>query len=332
MEVSGLTFDQVVAAIDPPTGEIRALRGQYRRLMCCQSELEPDLRLDLPTVAGQTEGEGVVKLVLRLRDQLEVESVVVPMQHAQRHWKSLCVSSQVGCRYGCRFCQTATLGLVRDLSAAEIVGQLLRVTRQLGKSVRTVVFMGMGEPLDNLSAVVQAIRVMTDQSGIGLSKSKITISTVGIVDGIRQVAALGWRRLNLGISLNAPNDSIRAQLMPIARQESMADLVRAMRAYPLRRNQHFMVEYVLVPGVNDEREHALELAETLASVRCMVNVIAHNPRPRARWRAPEEEQVQRFLGWLKEAGQPCRRRVTRGREQCAACGQLGRRSTPATDQ
>ncbi len=332
LEVSGLTFDEVVHELEPPTGEIRALRAQYRRLMRGQSQDEPELELNLPAVACQTEGDGLIKLVLRLEDQLEIETVVVPMQHAQRHWKSLCVSSQVGCRHGCHFCQTATLGLVRDLSAGEIVGQLLRAHRQLGEPVRTVVFMGMGEPLDNLPAVIQAIRIMTDPSGIGLSKSKITISTVGIVEGIRQVASLGWRRLNLGISLNAPNDTVRAKLMPIARQESMAALVDAMRAYPLRRNQHFMVEYVLVPGVNDGREHALELADTLASVRCMVNVIPHNPRPRARWSAPEETQVQRFLGWLQAAGQPCRRRVTRGREQLAACGQLGaRRLTSATD-
>jgi 23S rRNA (adenine2503-C2)-methyltransferase len=296
------------------------------------SQNEPSVRLTLPAVACRTEGQGLIKLVLRLEDQQEIESVIVPMQHAQRHWKSLCVSSQVGCRHGCHFCQTATLGLVRDLSAGEIVSQLLSAHQQLGESVRTVVFMGMGEPLDNLAAVIQAIRVMTDQSGLGLSMSRITISTVGIVDGIRQVASLGWRRLNLGISLNAPNDTVRAKLMPIAQREPMAALVDAMRTYPLRRNQHFMVEYVLVPGVNDAREHALELADRLASVRSMVNVIPHNPRPHARWKAPKEAQVLRFLGWLKEAGQPCRRRVTRGLEQWAACGQLGaRRPTSATD-
>ena len=332
LEISGLTFDEVVGALDPPAGEVRALRAQYRRLMRGHSLDEPDLRLRLPALACQTEGDELIKLVLRLEDHLEIESVIVPMQHAQRHWKSLCVSSQVGCRHGCHFCQTATLGLIRNLSAGEIIGQLVRAHQQLGEPVRTVVFMGMGEPLDNLPAVIQSVRVMTDRSGLGLSKSKITISTVGIVDGIRQVASLGWRRLNLGISLNAPNDTVRAKLMPIARREPMAALVDAMRAYPLRRNQHFMVEYVLVPGVNDGREHAVELANTLASVRCMVNVIPHNPRPQARWSAPEEAEVLRFLGWLKDAGQPCRRRVTRGREQWAACGQLGaRRPTSVTE-
>ena len=256
----------------------------------------------------------------------EFESVVVPMQHAQRRRKSVCISCQVGCRYGCRFCQTATLGLVRNLTAAEMVGQVLAAQREFGPELRTVVFMGMGEPLDNLDEVLQALRVLNDPSGIGLKMARLTLSTVGRVDGLRRIAELGWRRLNLAVSINAPNDELRHQIMPIAREQPLSELRQAMLDYPLRRNQHFMVEYVLIPGVNDEPRHARQLAELLAGVRCMVNVIAHNPRPGSAWRAPHRAEVRRFLDELRAAGQPCRQRVTRGREELAACGQLGTRA------
>jgi 23S rRNA (adenine2503-C2)-methyltransferase len=215
------------------------------------------------------------------------------------------------------------LGLVRDLTAAEIVAQVLRAQRDFGQQTRNVVFMGMGEPLDNLEAVIQAIRVLHDRCGLALKMARITVSTAGSVAGIERLQRLGWRRLNLAISLNAPNDEIRNRLMPAARHVSMTELRGALCAYPLRNNQHFMVEYVLVPGVNDAPEHARELADYLRPIRSMVNVIAHNPRRRSPWRATQEQEVERFLAYLQETGQPCRRRVTRGRAEEAACGQLG---------
>ncbi len=192
--------------------------------------------------------------------------------------------------------------------------------------VRNVVFMGMGEPLDNYDHVLQAIRVLMDPNGLSFATERVTISTVGRVAGIRKLAALGWRRLNLAVSLNAPNDEIRSRLMPYNRLEPMATLRAALLEYPLRKCQFFMMEYVLIPGVNDARAHAFEVAEYLRPLKCMLNVIPYNPRQDSPWPAPTEESVTQFMTWLTEAGQGCKRRITKGRDHMAACGQLGNRA------
>src|SRR5262249_15844296 len=162
--------------------------------------------------------------VQKTSDGLEIESVIIPMGGRTRSWKTLCVSSQIGCGRGGVFCETAQLGLLRNLSADEIVGQVVAARRVFGTDVRNVVFMGLCEPVDNFENVIQAIRVLNDPSGISIAKGRITVSTVGRVDGIGRLAALRWRRLNLAVSLNAPNDEIRSQIMPINRTDSMAAL------------------------------------------------------------------------------------------------------------
>jgi 23S rRNA (adenine2503-C2)-methyltransferase len=331
LDISGRTFEDVVRTLQPPRGQLRELRAQYRRLMRGESSCEPDLRLALLPVARRRDSAGVTKFAYGTADGFEVESVIVPMQHSGRHWKSVCVSSQLGCARGCRFCETAALGLLRNLSAGEIVAQVLHAQREFGGQTRNVVFMGMGEPLDNFDAVVQAVRVLTDRSGPSLKMARLTISTIGSAPGLRRLSALGWRRLNLAISLNAANDELRCRLMPAVRSESLSELREALVAYPLRRNQHFMIQYVLIPAVNDTHEHARELASYLEPIRCLVNVIPHNPRLDSPWPVPDEPSVRQFLDWLKDAGQPCRRRVTRGREEMAACGQLGNRALLARD-
>jgi 23S rRNA (adenine2503-C2)-methyltransferase len=327
-----MTFDEVVAAVSPRPGAVRPLRDAYKQLL--RGEINEiafaatgtELRADMhPVARHQRDGE-LVKFVQGTADGLEIESVIVPMRRSTREWKSLCVSSQIGCARGCAFCETARLGLLRQLSAGEIVGQVVAARKEFHAEIRNVVFMGMGEPLDNFEAVVQAVRVLSDRCGPSIGKSQICISTAGRADGIRRLAALGWRRLNLAVSLNAPNDEIRSRLMPINRSDSMFALREALLAYPLRSCQFFMIEYVLIPGVNDAREHALELAEYLRPVKCCVNVIPYNPRPDSPFAAPEEEGVQRFLGWLQQAGQFCKLRLTKGREHMAACGQLGNRA------
>jgi len=277
-----------------------------------------------PIIRHKRDGE-LIKFVQRTPDGLETESVIIPMSKGGRNWHSLCVSSQVGCRMGCTFCETAQLGLLRNLSAAEIVGQVIAARREFGVEVRKIVFMGMGEPFDNFDAVVQAVRVLTDPYGLSLSKRQITISTVGRVEGIRRLASLGWQYLQLAVSLNAPNDEVRSQIMPVNRAEPMAALREAMVEYPLRRNMYLMVEYVLIPGVNDAAEHARELAVYLRPVKCCVNVIPYNPRRESPWPAPTDETVIAFLQNLRDAGQFCKRRITKGRDLMAACGQLGNR-------
>ena len=298
------------------------LRGRYLRALAGETAAEgAGLH---PVVREVRDGE-LIKFVQRDTGGLEIESVIIPMWRKGRRWTSLCVSSQVGCAMGCTFCETAQLGRLRNLSAAEIVGQLVTARSRYGADVSNVVFMGMGEPFDNFDEVIQAVRVMTDPLGLSLGMSRITISTVGRVEGIHRLASLGWRRINLAVSLNAPNDEIRSRIMPINRVEPMAVLRGSLLAYPLRKTQFIMIEYVLIPGVNDAREHAFETAAYLRGVKCCVNVIPYNPRTASPWPAPSEEGVQAFLGWLQEAGQFCKKRVTKGREHMAACGQLGNR-------
>jgi len=311
----GRTFSEL--HLDAEGASRHALRERYRLALTGPAPLP---------ISRRIQDGGVTKFAQRRPDGLEIESVIIPMWRAGSRWTTLCVSSQVGCAMGCTFCETAQLGRLADLSAAEIVGQVVAARHEFGGDVRNVVFMGMGEPMDNFENVIQAVRVLTDPMGLSMGMGRITISTVGRIDGIRKLAGLGWRRINLAVSLNAPNDEIRSQIMPINRAEPMAALREALLAYPLRSCQFFMIEYVLIPGVNDAPAHARELAEFLRPVKCCVNVIPYNPRLNSPWPAPTEDQVVGFLTTLQDAGQFCKRRITKGRDFMAACGQLGNRA------
>lgn len=262
-----------------------------------------------------------------LADGLASESVIIPMIGRSRERRTLCVSSQVGCAMGCGFCETAQMGLIRSLTAAEIIAQWFAATHHLGHQISNMVFMGMGEPLDNIEAVLQAIRVLTDHRGPAMAMSGISISTVGRLDGLAKlrefVLQQGWRKLNLAVSINAPNDAIRSQIMPINRAMPLAELVAMLEAWPLRAGGAICAEYVLIPGVNDAMSHADELAALLANVRCCINVIPYNPRRNSPWPAPEEAAVSAFIDRLREAGAYVKRRRTKGRDTMAACGQLG---------
>lgn len=317
---AGLAFEEMAAGFSAHRrGDARA---RYRAAFLDPSV--PDFIDIAPVVREQRDGE-LIKFVQALPDGLEIESVIIPMYRGAESWRSLCVSSQVGCRMGCTFCETAQLGLLRNLTAAQIVGQVLAARRTYNVDIRKLVFMGMGEPFDNFDEVAQSIRVLTDPAGLSMSKRQITISTVGRIAGLQRLAALGWRYLQVAVSLNAPNDEIRSRIMPVNRAEPMAALRQAMLDYPLRRNGYFMIEYVLIPGVNDRIEHAVELADYLRPVRCCVNVIPYNPRHESPWPAPDEASIEAFMAALRDAGQYCKRRITKGREQMAACGQLGNR-------
>jgi 23S rRNA (adenine2503-C2)-methyltransferase len=261
------------------------------------------------------------------RHTLETESVVIPMVTRGGVSRTLCVSSQVGCAMGCAFCETAQMGLIRSLGPAEIVQQWHAARHQLGATIKNIVFMGMGEPLDNADAVINAIEILTDHHGPAIAMKNITVSTVGRLDGMALLADAvrrdGWKRLNLAVSVNAPNDEIRSRIMPINRATPLAELVRAMREWPLRTSAAICCEYVLIPGENDRDEHADELCALLRGVRCCVNVIPYNPRRDSPWPAPAEADVERFLARLEANGQFCKRRRTKGRASMAACGQLG---------
>jgi 23S rRNA (adenine2503-C2)-methyltransferase len=280
---------------------------------------------ELPEVVAVRSDEGTYgttsKAVLRLHDGLEVESVCIPMGR-NRH--TLCVSSQVGCKMRCAFCETGRMGLLRHLTTDEIIAQLLVARHRLGWPIRNVVFMGMGEALDNPDHVVQALRILNDAAGLAIGQERITICTVGHAEGIRLLDRHGFKRLNLSISLNAANDALRSRLMPINRRTDLAQLQAVLAAYRPRRNFALGVNYCLIPGINDTKADAHAVAEFCAPLgRVLVNLIPYNPGTLPMARAPEAAEVDRFIGWLRAAGLPVRERVTKGRSVMAACGQLG---------
>jgi adenine C2-methylase RlmN of 23S rRNA A2503 and tRNA A37 len=237
---------------------------------------------------------------------------------------TLCLSSQVGCKMGCTFCETGRMGLIRHLTAAEIVAEVVTVRAKLGWTVRNLVFMGMGEALDNADNVIQALKVLTDQRGLHFSQERLTICTAGHAEGLAKLTALGWKRLNLSISLNAANDEARSRVMPVNRKTPLAELQQILAAYPQRRNFTLGVNYCLMPGMNDARQDATDIAAFCQPLgRVLINLIPYNPGNAPLTRAPEEDEIIRFIGWLREENLPVRRRVTKGRSIMAACGQLG---------
>lgn len=285
---------------------------------------------DYPVTATLVEGE-TAKFVLRHEDGLETESVLIPMPRSTGTTTTLCVSSQVGCAMGCRFCETAQMGLVKNLRADQIVHQWWTATHRVERSrerpVKNIVFMGMGEPTDNIDEVIRAIRVLVDHDGAKVPASNISISTVGNPDGIARIGGLvrepGFHRLNLALSLNAPNDRVRGEIMPVNRAWPMARLKEALLAFPRYSQAAFCVEYVLIPGVNDSDADCDEVCAFLREIRCSLNVIPYNPRRDSPWPAPDEAGVARFIARAVANGQFTKRRGTKGRDVMAACGQLG---------
>jgi 23S rRNA (adenine2503-C2)-methyltransferase len=280
---------------------------------------------DLPEVIRLESDEGehgsTSKMVVRLEDGLEAESVCIPMGRG-RH--TLCVSSQVGCKMGCAFCETGRMGLLRHLGTEEIIAQLLVARHRLGWPIRNIVFMGMGEALDNAENVIQALRVLNDEAGLAIGQERLTICTVGHVEGIRLLDQQGFKRLNLSISLNAANDSLRSEIMPINRRMNLRELQQALASYRPRRNFALGVNYCLLPGINDTKADARAVADFCEPLgRVLVNLIPYNPGTMPLTRAPEEDEIEQFIAWLRAEGLPVRERVTKGRSVMAACGQLG---------
>ena len=316
--------DHGVAAIDA----IAAYRAFYRD---GRREGEWFALENMPLGTREMEGE-TIKFTLRMGSgesvRHETESVVIPMQgRGGRRTRTLCVSSQIGCAMGCDFCETAQMGLIRNLSSAQIVAQWFAARHVIGEDINNIVFMGMGEPMDNIEEVIGAIRILTDHNGPSIASSRITISTVGRIDGIRRLSELvsedGFHRLNLAVSVNAPDDEIRDRLMPINRAMNLEALQAALLKYPLHGGSALLIEYVLIPEVNDSLEHCDRLCRWLEPLRCSLNVIPYNPRRDSPWTAPSEDSVDAFIRRATNNGQFTKRRGTKGRDIMAACGQLG---------
>jgi 23S rRNA (adenine2503-C2)-methyltransferase len=263
--------------------------------------------------------DGTVKFLFALADGQNIESVLIP--DANR--LTLCVSTQAGCGFGCAFCATAQLGLKRNLTGGEIVDQVLEASRTLAPDLRitNVVLMGMGEPLANYAQTLKAIEVMSDTSwGVGISPRRITLSTVGLVPQIHKL--MNETSVNLAISLHAPTDAIRARLMPVNRKYSLKDLIDCCRALPIPRRKRITFEYVLLRGVNDSLECALELCELLSGIRCKVNLIPFNPHPGSLFQRPSDRSIEAFQQALFQRGMQVNLRRPRGDDIAAACGQL----------
>jgi 23S rRNA (adenine2503-C2)-methyltransferase len=292
---------------------------EFSRSPSLAVELARDLWLPSCRIIARQEDEGVLKFASALPDGRIIESVIIPA----RGRATLCVSSQVGCRMGCRFCVTGGMGFVRNLTVEEIVWQIHAARFRLNHQVDNLVFMGMGEPLDNWANLVQAVRVIGDQRGLDIAQSRITVSTAGHADGIRELAASNLRKLRLAVSLNAPNDDLRSTLMPINHRYPLPRLKQELLAFPTGKGGVIFIEYVLLEGINDSRENARELARYLAGLPVRVNVIAFNPSGSTPYAPPSEERVQQFCGWLAGQGLFVRLRRSRGQAIMAACGQLG---------
>ncbi|GMR04230.1 MAG: 23S rRNA (adenine(2503)-C(2))-methyltransferase RlmN [Thermodesulfobacteriota bacterium] len=272
----------------------------------------------LEITAVMESSDGTRKLVFRLDDGAGIESVVIPGGART----TLCVSSQVGCALACAFCLTGAMGFKRNLSLAELTGQVFSAGEVLagGPELTNIVLMGMGEPLLNCDNVVKFVNILTDAKGFGFSHNKVTVSTAGIIPGIKRLGE--ETDANLAVSLNAPDDELRSALMPVNKKYPLADLIEALEAYPLKGKRRITVEYVLLGGVNDADSHAVALKKILARIRCKVNLIPFNVYPGAVFRSPEEDRVFRFADILRSAGYTVVIRKSKGAGIGAACGQL----------
>lgn len=278
-----------------------------------------------------------VKYLFRLSDGLMIESVLLPMQKERRdesgklekHARyTICVSSQVGCKSGCSFCLTAKGGLKRNLTAGEIVAQILWIKKQHQIPYErrvNVVYMGMGEPLDNLANVSKAVRILSDNDTLAIAPRRQTISTSGLA---RQITELGSMKLGvlLAISLHAVNDVLRSELMPINKAYNIAAIMDAVRAFPIDARKRVMFEYLLLGGLNDGLEHAAQLVRLLNGIKAKVNLILFNPHEGSTYRRPSLESAVKFQDFLSAKGITCTIRESKGLDISAACGQLKERS------
>ena len=264
--------------------------------------------------------DGTVKYLFSLCDGETVESVLMHYHHG---W-SQCISTQVGCRMGCTFCATGKGGLVRNLSASEILAQIEAAQADHGVRVSSIVLMGMGEPLDNYDEVIRFLEMVNAEGGVQIGMRHISLSTCGLVDRIDQLREKNWQ-LTLSVSLHAPNDELRRRLMPIAKKWSVDELLDACRRYAAHTGRRISFEYAMVDGVTDTDECAKELASKLRGMLCHVNLIPVNPVDGTPYRRSRSDRLQAFIRILEKAGITATVRRTLGADINASCGQLRRK-------
>lgn len=298
-----------VEEIDAMSDLNRPFRAELRR-QCRISELTIERR--------NKSGDGTEKLLYRLEDGNSVEGVLIPGPGRL----TLCVSTQVGCASGCGFCRTGEGGLVRNLTAAEIVNQVFAAQRNSRAPITNIVLMGTGEPLSNYEAVKSFVQMMTDRNGMGFSNRKVTISTCGLATMIERMADDPEMDASLAVSLNATTDELRNRIMPVNKTYPLARLIQALHHYCSVTANTVTIEYALFKGLNDSDEDAGRLMELLSGLPCMINVLMFNPFPGAGFERPDEKRVYEFRNILLQHGFVAVVRNSRGQDINAACGQL----------
>jgi len=285
--------------------------------------LSETFSIELPKIHTVNKSkDGTIKFALLLHDANLIETVLIP----ERTHYTQCLSSQVGCALGCTFCSTGKMGFLRNLTPAEILGQILVARTYLKEEkdplkIRNLVFMGMGEPLLNWKNIKKSLYVIRDRQGLEFSYRHTTISTVGIPAPLKEFAVedLG----SIAVSLHAPTQQLRQKIMPKAASiMQVEELISLLKELPLRNRQRITIEYILIGGVNDSIEHARELNRLLSNIKCKINLIRFNPGPGIDYLPPEEEIVEAFENYLRSKGQITTLRKSRGQDISAACGQL----------
>jgi 23S rRNA (adenine2503-C2)-methyltransferase len=294
-----------------------------------RTELTAAFSTTTPAIVGRERStDGTEKFVLRLADGATIESVFIPDTPAM----TFCISTQVGCAMACAFCLTGKMGLVRNLTAGEMVGQVRVLADALDMRGTTfnIVLMGMGEPLHNYDETMKALRILADEDGFALPPRRVTLSTVGLLPALER---LGHEAVmpNLAVSLHAPNDTTRGALVPLNRKYGVAEIIAACKRFPLKNRRRITFEYVLLAGVNDRDEDARQLAKLLSGMKAKVNLIPLNAAPGIPFERPSDERIDRFGQILADRGVTVSVRKSRGRDIRAACGQLiveGQRQSP----
>ncbi len=297
-----------------------------------RAQLEAEFAFEsLETVRVLGAADTTRKFLFRLADGNLIESVLIPASPAlygePSDRRTLCISTQVGCAYGCKFCASGLDGWSRNLHAGEIVGQILRVEEASGEVINNLVFMGMGEPLANFANLMQAITILNAPWGVGIGARHITISTSGLAPQIRALADQPLQ-VRLAISLHGATDEVREQIMPVNRKYPLATLLEACAYYTERKKQRITFEYILIEGVNDRVEDAAALVRVVRRVKAKVNCIPYNTVEGLAWTRPSDAQQDAFMAVLESAGVAATLRREKGHDIAAACGQLRRQTMP----
>ena len=283
-----------------------------------RERLSEECFIESTCIAGkQVSKDGTTKFLMELADGNKVESVLMKYKHGN----SVCISTQAGCRMGCRFCASTVGGLIRNLTSSEMLGQVYEIQRTTGERVSNVILMGIGEPLDNYSNVVKFIKMLSDNNGINISQRNITLSTCGLVEKLKELADENLT-ITVAVSLHAPDDVLRRQIMPVANKYSISGIIEACRYYIEKTGRRITFEYSMMEGINDSSAHAYKLASLLKGLNCHVNLIPLNPVDGRMGKRPGTAGIQQFKLILEKNRINVTIRREMGSDIDAACGQL----------